>query len=617
MIFAAPGAQLFSARLRRVTHRAICPVILASLASLAAPLLGGQGAAAGERADVGSLGFERGVDARLALSPSGEEKGRALALYYRGVREQASGKTEKALATFGEVLAIDPGHLDLAARTAGILATQGRFDSALAILEESLAQNPDSPQAYLQLSEHCALFSKDDPAMLERAKDYARQAVDRFPDDPDTYAQLVALSLFDADREAAATVLEEALARTGAAPPFWLAIGKVAQQVWPIRTSDDRAAHLAKVNAIYERAVGTAASTEAVADYFAATRQYDRAIPLYRKLIGMHPEDLDAREKVARVLRLAERHEEALEAFESLVAINPYDGRVRELLASYYTDQERFEEAVVHQSEAIKLGENSTQQYITLTRLLEEQRRFGEAADTLARAAIIHPDNPGLPWIMADMLRKDGRFDEALDAFQRAEEVAQDLISHEASQDFLNYEFYYSFASAAERAKEYERAADLFRRSIDLVPEDRPQAAAGAYNNLGYMWLELETNIDEAGELIKFANQLEPDNGAYVDSLGWYYFLKGDYEEALTHLRRAAELFGEMDPVILDHIAQAQFKLGRIDEAVATLEEAEALDQEELPDEIRARLQDYRKRAGKPAPTPSPEPAAPDKDPAT
>jgi len=50
----------------------------------------------------------------------------------------------------------------------------------------------------------------------------------------------------------------------------------------------------------------------------------------------------------------------------------------------------------------------------------------------------------------------------------------------------------------------------------------------------------------------KQALVLEPENGAYLDSLGWFYYKKGKFKEALSHLERAASFL--TDPVIYDHL---------------------------------------------------------------
>ena len=144
-------------------------------------------------------------------------------------------------------------------------------------------------------------------------------------------------------------------------------------------------------------------------------------------------------------------------------------------------------------------------------------------------------------------------------AFERA------LVEAGNSQpDLLNADFYFDYGAAAEQAGQYVKATELFRKSIELDPGN----AARSYNYLGYMWVERSENLDEAGQFIRRALEMEPTNGAYIDSLGWLYFKQGKFDEALTELLRAAELLPEPDAVVFEHIGDACDKLGRRAEAV-------------------------------------------------
>jgi tetratricopeptide (TPR) repeat protein len=185
---------------------------------------------------------------------------------------------------------------------------------------------------------------------------------------------------------------------------------------------------------------------------------------------------------------------------------------------------------------------------------------------------------------------------------------------------FLDWRFYFGYGATAEQAEQYELAADLFRKAIAETPEDSPEDAAVTYNYLGYMWLEQGVNTDEAGELIRYALDAFPDNSSYVDSIGWYYFRKGDYRRALAELLRAEQLMANdydmafaaalghgiateadrdpyegVDPEVLDHVAQTYAALGEFDNAVAYAERASA--QAGATEEMKARLEAYRAQA--------------------
>ncbi len=91
---------------------------------------------------------------------------------------------------------------------------------------------------------------------------------------------------------------------------------------------------------------------------------------------------------------------------------------------------------------------------------------------------------------------------------------------------------------------------------LQLVPND-----AGLNNDIGYTWAERGTHLDQALEMITTAVATEPLNGAYLDSLGWVYYQRGDFANARTHLANAIRLRTAQDPLIYDHLADAAYRL--------------------------------------------------------
>ena len=114
----------------------------------------------------------------------------------------------------------------------------------------------------------------------------------------------------------------------------------------------------------------------------------------------------------------------------------------------------------------------------------------------------------------------------------------------------VNDRFFFEYGAAAERAGLYDKAAELFKRAIELDPAD----AAQAYNYLGFMWADQNIHLDEAEDYIKRALAAEPENGAYLDSLGWLHYRQGKYEQALAELLSAAAELKEEDPTVFEHI---------------------------------------------------------------
>ncbi len=99
-------------------------------------------------------------------------------------------------------------------------------------------------------------------------------------------------------------------------------------------------------------------------------------------------------------------------------------------------------------------------------------------------------------------------------------------------------------------------------------------------NYLGYSFVEMGTNLDEALDMIEQAVAAEPNSGYIIDSLGWVLFRLGQYAEAVGHLERAAELM-PVDPVVNDHLGDAYWAVGRKIEAEFQWNRALSFDPEE------------------------------------
>src|SRR5207248_6713032 len=100
-------------------------------------------------------------------------------------------------------------------------------------------------------------------------------------------------------------------------------------------------------------------------------------------------------------------------------------------------------------------------------------------------------------------------------------------------------------------------AESAFRRVLDRDPEN-----ATALNYLGYMLAERGERLDESVRYLKKALQIEPENGSFLDSLGWAYFKSDKLDLAEENLRRAADQL-KNNAVIQEHYGEVLFKLGR------------------------------------------------------
>ena len=114
------------------------------------------------------------------------------------------------------------------------------------------------------------------------------------------------------------------------------------------------------------------------------------------------------------------------------------------------------------------------------------------------------------------------------------------------------------------------------------------------------MLAERGDRLDESVGYIKKALEIEPENGSYLDSLGWAYFKADKLDLAEANLKRAADQL-TTNSVIQDHYGDLLFKRGRYDEAIAAWTRAlsgdgDSIDRRAIDKKIRAARQKLGKK---------------------
>ncbi len=151
---------------------------------------------------------------------------------------------------------------------------------------------------------------------------------------------------------------------------------------------------------------------------------------------------------------------------------------------------------------------------------------------------------------LGNILRSHERYAEARDYYTRA----IDLIDKPTK---ANWTLFYARGVCSERLKEWPAAEADLKKALELSPNESP-----VLNYLGYTWVDQNQNLKTAMDYIRKAVKLKPDDGYYVDSLGWAYYRIGNLQSAVEQLERAVELKPD-DPVINDHLGDAYWRVGR------------------------------------------------------
>jgi Tfp pilus assembly protein PilF len=229
----------------------------------------------------------------------------------------------------------------------------------------------------------------------------------------------------------------------------------------------------------------------------------------------------------------------------------------------------QFSKAASNYEQSLLLNPARANTYLRLAELLIIPLRDSErAVRILTEARQRFPGVPQFSYFLAIAQREAKRPQQAIGTFEEALNEAQ--LSND---EVLNARFYFDYGVAADQAALYDKAADLFRKSISLDPAN----SAEAYNYVAYMWADHNMHLDEAEQMVAEALQFDPNNGAYLDTLGWIHYRKNKFEEALNVLLRAEQNLTKPDAVVLEHIGDAYAKLSRVPQALEFWQKAIAL----------------------------------------
>ena len=254
---------------------------------------------------------------------------------------------------------------------------------------------------------------------------------------------------------------------------------------------------------------------------YRTNEQYPQAVDTFRQIIELDSSAAPRAEaQIIDTYRLAKDFSKAEAESDAALKKFPNDRTVRSVHASLLADVGKTDQAIAEMKKLLD-GKNDRETYLELAQIYEKTKNFTEMG-------------------------------KALDA---AEKLS-------TSQDEKENIFFMRGAMY-ERMKNYAGAEAEFKKVLAINPDN-----ASALNYFGYMLADRNERLQEAHELIKKALDREPNNGAYLDSLGWVLFRMNRLPEAEEKLRQALESMAK-DPTVHDHLGDVYFQEGKLREAIA------------------------------------------------
>ncbi|MGE5325167.1 MAG: tetratricopeptide repeat protein [Actinomycetota bacterium] len=334
-----------------------------------------------------------------------------------------------------------------------------------------------------------------------------------------------------------------------------------------------------------------------MAEIYRRMGKFDLAMENLKKAEALNQDSLEVPYNEAIVLEAQGKYDDAASALQKLLArTTSPDGNYTtgernnrtlflERLGAIYREADRPAVAIETYRKIIDLGgDEAARGYADLIDVYRDQKQWSDADRTAREAVQKFPKDKNLKMAMALQLVDDGKGDEAVrtaksaltggpedrDTYVQLSQIyarlkrwkdaenalaqAQKFAARPEEKEYVRF----VLGSVYERQKKYTQAEQAFRQVLQMDPNN-----SQTLNYLGYMLADQNTHLEEALTLIKHAVQLDPQNGAYLDSLGWAYFRLGKYDEAEENLRRAADKTPN-DATVQDHLAELYAKTGKL-----------------------------------------------------
>lgn len=461
-------------------------------------------------------------------------------------------KNKEAAAAWGRFVQMDPGNFDAFQRLGMSLAASGDAEGAAAAFEKAKILKPDSESSYESLADVYARSQQYDQAILNYRKSLEL-------DGANVRARVgLGEALHSAKR------FQEALAEADAIlkddPKNALALDLKVRALRDLKKFDQALEVATQLRLVTRDPAGADFLRVTVLE---AKRDFAGAVTLLGELLERKEspdEDPDQRARNDRVFLLhlgfaqiqLDQFDDAAEAFERAAKEGDEpDAPVLGYFIEALVNAKQYDKALVESRAArAKFPKDAN-----LAALEAEALRA--KGDVAAGTAVIEALRATAPKDVAVMMEVAGFYQKAR-RFPQAESALR--VARE--QEPKNVRVLFALGANLERQKRHDDAEEAFRAALAVEPNSAP-----ILNYLGYMNADRGVRLPEALSFIEKALTLDPDSGAYLDSLGWALYRLDRLDEAERTLRRALEKEGK-NAVMLDHLGDVMKKRGSVTDAL-------------------------------------------------
>lgn len=549
------------------------------------------------------------IDARQGASMSESEKMKAADLV-RAARDYVESKRYSAARIeYRNAIQKDPSLITAYVGLAECCIQLGFFGEAKEALAKAMELDPSSPTAYRRLTELagrqrdfkqaivnarklCDLQPKDTEARLLLGNCYVVSgdvtnalrevslAMSLAPSDPAPYVAAAYVEFLQKHYDVAEKHYRDALrmsstniaARIGLAG-IYVNAGKMDEAI-------------KSLNSALEISPASIDAILALGRLYCSRGDPVEAVALYRKKTAANPQLFVVRAELADLLIRMRR---VNEGYDTAVKLNESDpGNVSSalILSALFLDQELLSLAEDYARKALRSNPNVIEGHKLLARIYMKRGDADRSLNYIKRIAQAVPDDFEIQLRLAFCLEIKKEADKAV-------QTLKELAAHypDSPLPYLHLGQFYN------RSKQFEKAIASYRQAAARKPE-----SAVVLNDLASLLLDFRKDdkkaVDEAFQLATRAWDLEPENAAMADTLGWAHCRKGSYDEAIM-LLSFAQKRAPSSAEVHYHLANALRGKGQNGLARAQLESALAISSS-FPgaDSAREMLEEMKREAG-------------------
>ena len=263
----------------------------------------------------------------------------------------------------------------------------------------------------------------------------------------------------------------------------------------------------------------------------------DKALNHLDYFLQQNSDDLHAQILKAQIYGEMGNFPAAIEQLNAILRVRPNELRVRDFLGLLYEEMKDYDRAIQAYRTNVQMDDTFFDSILHLGFVSYRLKRNQEALSYLDQAVSLNPKRPE-PYLLLGLTHFQ------MEEYHKAKARLEEGIQHDPS----NAELHFNLGTVYDKLDHFDNVVREMEETLALDPEH-----ADALNYLGYSYADRGIKGEQALSLTQRAVALKPDNGYYVDSLAWALYKLGRIEEALETIQRAVSLVSD-DPVIYEHL---------------------------------------------------------------